>query len=323
YKTKEEDVAKISTSLFITDFPESTSAKELFNACKQYGHVVDTFIRTKRSKAGKRFGFVRFINVFSVERLVNNLCTVWIDRLKLHANVARFNTASVNSHNHATQNVGGSKSNHNNTAMNDNVAKKDSQSNGLGRTYMHVVKGQMQSGIREEEMSPALVLDDNCLMSKDVSKCLLGRVKEFASLVNLKMTLYNEGFMDIKIQYMGEFWVLMEFVNEKSLKLFRDNTDDQYGDEIKNDGINGQETGNGVNSDAEEIPETAVEEEGHEENNADEESLEKTGDKSEDQFNIYQLLNKNNDNGMNNNASVDSLKYPLVIHELREARRRV
>nr|GEW57406.1 RNA-directed DNA polymerase, eukaryota [Tanacetum cinerariifolium]GEY98060.1 RNA-directed DNA polymerase, eukaryota [Tanacetum cinerariifolium]GEY98063.1 RNA-directed DNA polymerase, eukaryota [Tanacetum cinerariifolium] len=41
----------------------------------------------------------------------------------------------------------------------------------------------------------------------------------------------------------------------------------------------GKETGNGVNSDAEEVPETAVEEKGQEENNADEESLEKTGDK--------------------------------------------
>nr|GEX88094.1 RNA-directed DNA polymerase, eukaryota, reverse transcriptase zinc-binding domain protein [Tanacetum cinerariifolium] len=307
YTTKEDDVAKISTSLFITNFPKSTSVKELFNACKQYGHVVDTFIPTKCSKAGKRFGFVRFINVFSVERLVNNLCTVWIDRLKLHANVARFYRASVNSHNHATQNFSG----------------------------------------------------------------------KFASLANLKMALYNEGFMDIKIQYMGEFWVLMEFVNEKFLKLFRDNvianswfsqviqaldfvtkgriawvqiegiplkiwsdntfkrivakwgelldidyheetcfhskrlcislriieTDDQYDDEIKNGGINGQETGNCVNSDAEEVPETAVDEKGQEENNADEESLKKTGDKLEDPFNIYPLLNKNNDNGMNNNAS--------------------
>nr|GFC97542.1 nucleotide-binding alpha-beta plait domain-containing protein [Tanacetum cinerariifolium] len=69
-----------------------------------------------------------------------------------------------------------------------------------------------------------------------------------------------------------------------------------YDDEIKNGGINGQKTGNGVNSDAKEVPETAVEEEGQEENNADEESLEKTGDNSEDPFNIYMLLKKNNDN---------------------------
>nr|GFA21300.1 nucleotide-binding alpha-beta plait domain-containing protein [Tanacetum cinerariifolium] len=62
----------------------------MFNSCKTYGHVVDSFIPTKRNKNGKRFGFVRFINVFNVDRLVGNLCTVWIDRHKLVANVARF-----------------------------------------------------------------------------------------------------------------------------------------------------------------------------------------------------------------------------------------
>ncbi|GJX32206.1 nucleotide-binding alpha-beta plait domain-containing protein [Tanacetum coccineum] len=90
YKTKEDDVARISTSVYIMNFPEMLSAKELFHACNQYGHVVDSFIPTKKSKNGKRFGFVRFINVFNEERLVNNLCTVWIDRYKIHANIARF-----------------------------------------------------------------------------------------------------------------------------------------------------------------------------------------------------------------------------------------
>ena len=76
FRTKEDDVAKISTSIFVTNFPESFSAKDLFHTCKQYGHVVDSFIPTKRAKDGKRFGFVRFINVFSIERLVKNLCTI-------------------------------------------------------------------------------------------------------------------------------------------------------------------------------------------------------------------------------------------------------
>nr|GEV40628.1 putative RNA-directed DNA polymerase, eukaryota, reverse transcriptase zinc-binding domain protein [Tanacetum cinerariifolium] len=209
YTTKEEDVAKISTSLFITNFPESTSAKELFNVCKQYGHVVDTFIPTKRSKEGKRFGFVRFINVFSVKSLVNNLCTVWIDRLKLHANFARFNRASVNSHNHATQNVGGSKSNHNNTAMNDNGELLD---------------------IDDHE--------ETCFHSKRL--CIL--TKDYRSISE-----------DFKIVFGARY----------------------FGSELKKR----QETGNGVNSDAEKVPETAAEEEGQEENNADAESLEKTDDK--------------------------------------------
>nr|GFA68553.1 nucleotide-binding alpha-beta plait domain-containing protein [Tanacetum cinerariifolium] len=45
---------------------------------------------------GKRLGFVRFIKVFDVERLVNNLCTVWIGRHRIQANVARFQRVSLN-----------------------------------------------------------------------------------------------------------------------------------------------------------------------------------------------------------------------------------
>nr|GFA67789.1 nucleotide-binding alpha-beta plait domain-containing protein [Tanacetum cinerariifolium]GFA84297.1 nucleotide-binding alpha-beta plait domain-containing protein [Tanacetum cinerariifolium] len=48
-------------------------------------------------------------------------------------------------------------------------------------------------------------------------------VKQFASLANLKMALSNAGFSDIIIKYMGEFWEMLEFTNDKSLKLFRDN----------------------------------------------------------------------------------------------------
>ncbi|GKC38494.1 DIE2/ALG10 family protein [Tanacetum coccineum] len=40
-RTKEDDVMKISMSVFVTNFPEQASAKDLWNACKQYGHVVD------------------------------------------------------------------------------------------------------------------------------------------------------------------------------------------------------------------------------------------------------------------------------------------
>nr|GEX18385.1 nucleotide-binding alpha-beta plait domain-containing protein [Tanacetum cinerariifolium] len=77
-RSKEDEVSKISTSVFVTNFPDQFNAKELWNTCKQYRFVVNAFIPTRRSKAGKRFGFVRFINVFDGEHLVNNLCTIWI-----------------------------------------------------------------------------------------------------------------------------------------------------------------------------------------------------------------------------------------------------
>nr|GEX42033.1 nucleotide-binding alpha-beta plait domain-containing protein [Tanacetum cinerariifolium] len=52
FRTKEDEVSKISTSIFVSNFPDSFSSKDLFHACKQYGHVVDSFIPSKRAKDG-------------------------------------------------------------------------------------------------------------------------------------------------------------------------------------------------------------------------------------------------------------------------------
>ncbi|GKB42351.1 RNA-directed DNA polymerase, eukaryota, reverse transcriptase zinc-binding domain protein [Tanacetum coccineum] len=217
YRSKEDDVSRISTSIYIMNFPESFSAKELFQSCKQYGHVVDTLIPSKRSKAGKRFGFVRFINVFNEERLVNNLCTIWVGRFKFHANIARFQRAPMNDKNsHVKKDAGINRSR-------SNVSKKDEGVNVAGKSYVHVVKGNSQSGTMESDSAPAIVLDDDCLHSKDLSNSVFGRVKEFAALSNLKTALTNEGFANFKIQYMGELWVLLEFDSANSKRLFHDN----------------------------------------------------------------------------------------------------
>nr|GEZ57452.1 putative RNA-directed DNA polymerase, eukaryota, reverse transcriptase zinc-binding domain protein [Tanacetum cinerariifolium] len=170
YRSREDDVSRISTSIFITNFPDLFSAKDLFHSCKQYGHVVDTFIPSKRSKAGKRFGFIRFVNVFNVERLVNNLCTIWVDRFKFYANIARFHKAHLN----------GNKFQENDVRINrsgTNVPSKDFRVTGTSKLYVHVVKGNNMSGTMKYDSIPAIVLDDECLYSKDLSKSLLGRVE--------------------------------------------------------------------------------------------------------------------------------------------------
>nr|GEX38511.1 RNA-directed DNA polymerase, eukaryota, nucleotide-binding alpha-beta plait domain protein [Tanacetum cinerariifolium] len=58
--------------------------------CSDYGTVIDVYIPLRKSKAGKRFAFVRFIKVVNLDRLIENLCTVWIGRFRLYANVVRF-----------------------------------------------------------------------------------------------------------------------------------------------------------------------------------------------------------------------------------------
>ncbi|GJS25691.1 putative gypsy type transposase [Tanacetum coccineum] len=40
-RSKEDEVHKLSTSVFVTNFPDLFNAKDLWNTCKQYGNVVD------------------------------------------------------------------------------------------------------------------------------------------------------------------------------------------------------------------------------------------------------------------------------------------
>ncbi|GJS34412.1 RNA-directed DNA polymerase, eukaryota, reverse transcriptase zinc-binding domain protein [Tanacetum coccineum] len=50
FRSKEDDVSKILTSIFVTNFPDSFSAKDLFHSCKQYGHVVNFVDSNKEDK---------------------------------------------------------------------------------------------------------------------------------------------------------------------------------------------------------------------------------------------------------------------------------
>ncbi|GJY20418.1 nucleotide-binding alpha-beta plait domain-containing protein [Tanacetum coccineum] len=170
YRSKEDELAKLSSSIFVTNFPDKFSAKELWTVCKQYGTVVDAFIPDRRSKAGKRFGFVRFIKIFDVDRLVNNLCTIWVGRFKLHANIARFQRPPLNKNN--------SQSSHN---KGDQSAPKDfykeSGENVNSKSYAHVVNAGPHQFHKKED-SPAIVLDETYANKTDYSLALLGKVKD-------------------------------------------------------------------------------------------------------------------------------------------------
>nr|GEW55155.1 RNA-directed DNA polymerase, eukaryota [Tanacetum cinerariifolium] len=171
YRSKDDKVLKIYTSIFVANFPDSFGAMDLWNTCKQYGQVVDAYISYRRSKAGKRSGFVRFIKVLDVDKLVNNLCTVWVGRHKLQANILRSQNSKMDS-----------------------------------------------------DLSPMMVLDDSCLNEKDYSLRLMDKVKDFATLANLKVVVSNEGFDNIKFKYMGGYWVMMEFQIELTELKFQENS---------------------------------------------------------------------------------------------------
>nr|GEX51792.1 RNA-directed DNA polymerase, eukaryota [Tanacetum cinerariifolium] len=105
------------------------------------------------SKAGKRFAFVRFIKVDNVERLVGNLCTLWIGRKHLQANVARFERDSIPS---------------------KRVPHKSNHVAPTPTSFVSAVKGVSSLPILLAS-SPALVLDDSCMVARDLDNFVMGK----------------------------------------------------------------------------------------------------------------------------------------------------
>nr|GFA12740.1 nucleotide-binding alpha-beta plait domain-containing protein [Tanacetum cinerariifolium] len=300
-RSKEDDVQKIFTSVFVTNFPDEYGAMDLWNTCKLYGHVVDVFIPDRRTKAGKRFGFVRFIKVLDINRLINNLCTVWVGRNKIHANVARFQREPLHKQSNKMNNKGTNNVNHGAMRMTN--------------SYAHVVKENQVQNVGMEEC-PNMVLDETCLNHEDFSLCLLGKVKEFASLTNLKVVLDKERYANIELKYMGGMTCWVRAIEVPGwVPDFEE--DGEYGYDV-NDGSHEDDMYGGVSknlkdvegeSDREEVPETNFEEvpdksifEGN--------SVRQIDVHSEDLFGIYEVLNKKRDGKNIYDKHEDSLKYP-------------
>nr|GEX66863.1 RNA-directed DNA polymerase, eukaryota, reverse transcriptase zinc-binding domain protein [Tanacetum cinerariifolium] len=192
-RSQEDGIHNIFTSIFVTNFPDETNAKELWRFDNQYGNVIEAFIPDRRSKIGKRFSFIRFIKVADVDRLINNLCTIWIGKFKLHANVARFNRLPLNKGiQHAaptakvripyveTFNRGGA--------------------HGTSNSYIQAFKTGSSSKAVVEESKSSMVLDHSCYNNFDSSLSFVGKLKEFGSLPNIKKILEEEGVAWIDIE---------------------------------------------------------------------------------------------------------------------------
>nr|GFD02097.1 RNA-directed DNA polymerase, eukaryota, nucleotide-binding alpha-beta plait domain protein [Tanacetum cinerariifolium] len=136
-KSNEDYAQTISHSIFVTNFPDSVTSRDLWKECNVYGMVVDVFIPQKKSQAGKRFALVRFIKVFNLDRLVKNLCTIWIGRHHLFSNQVCFERP----HKPLSTSLNGKFKN----PVKDNSSSGMRQSNGFADSYANVVNGAPSS----------------------------------------------------------------------------------------------------------------------------------------------------------------------------------
>nr|GEZ56152.1 RNA-directed DNA polymerase, eukaryota [Tanacetum cinerariifolium] len=125
--------------------------------------MVDVFIPNKKSKSGKRFVFVGFIMVRNLERLIENLNTIWIGRVHLIANPAHYDRPNA-----------------------------PLKQNGYTPVPKHNVEAEYKVS-----KGNAMVLDDSCAMERDWSNNFMGQAKDITSISNLKSLIKDE-VMDIE-----------------------------------------------------------------------------------------------------------------------------
>nr|GEV35335.1 nucleotide-binding alpha-beta plait domain-containing protein [Tanacetum cinerariifolium] len=279
---KEDDVQKISTSVFVTNFPDGYRAKDLWNTCKLYGHVVDVFIPDRRTKAGKRFGFVRFKKVLDIDRLINNLCTVWVGRNKIHANVARFQREPLHKQSNKVNNKGTNNVNHG--------------AKGMTNFYAHVVKGNQVQNVGMEEC-PNMVLDETCLNHEDFSRI----ASRWGTLLN-EEELEEEGYHSNRICIRTK---LKTIVFDTFKTVYRGMTCwiraievPGWVPDFEEDGEEGYDVNDGPHED--------------DMYGVYQKTLKtwKNDVHSEDPFGIYEVLNKKRDDKNIDHKHEDSLKYP-------------
>lgn len=82
-------------SFFFTNFPDRYRACDMYDIFSTHGKVVEVFIPAMKDGRRKRFGFVRFQDVLEPERMVIKLDNIFVEGLKIHVNLPRFDREVV------------------------------------------------------------------------------------------------------------------------------------------------------------------------------------------------------------------------------------
>jgi hypothetical protein len=79
-----------ATSFFFTHFDENTLVVDLWRVFAKFGRVGEVYVPKKLDKWGRRFGFVKYLEVSNVEELSKKLEDVRVGNTKLRINLSFF-----------------------------------------------------------------------------------------------------------------------------------------------------------------------------------------------------------------------------------------
>ncbi|GJR98227.1 RNA-directed DNA polymerase, eukaryota, reverse transcriptase zinc-binding domain protein [Tanacetum coccineum] len=228
--------ASNSINVYVSNFPSHLTVRELSNICGKKGKIADVFIANHKNKLGQMFGFCRFNGVDNSQNLIDSLNGVWIGKLRLHANIARFDKKE--GFRPPQANVKKFV-----TTASTSIKRGDNSSH----SFVNVVKGvsngeKMGTGGTPVDDSPTVSVsqEDKCTLEL----AILGCHKDFRSIANSRIICRNEGFSGVDIKYLGGLWVLFvfkdkhvrdKFINHEGIQSWFTSLEPWYDDFVLNE----------------------------------------------------------------------------------------
>ncbi|GJU66866.1 hypothetical protein Tco_1253125, partial [Tanacetum coccineum] len=175
-------------------------------------------------------------------------------------------------------------------------------------SFVFVLKSNDHKGSPSSD-SPAIVMDDSCIVDNDLSCSLMGKIKDINALSNIYVIFADEGFDNVNISYLGGFWILNEacsvaskekMLNHEGLASWFSElciVDPYFVSEDRLVWISIEGLPSGV------LCLSCMKE-------GNEQQAPKTGTESEDPFGIYSTLKRNNQKEKSKDAEKSDSSYP-------------
>ncbi|XP_058732931.1 uncharacterized protein LOC131604513 [Vicia villosa] len=195
------------TSMFVSEFPEESSAKDLFDLFGCIGSMVEVAISPRRNRVSKRFGFARFVEVSDERLLAVRLDNIIIAGKKIRVNLPRFQWGVFG----GAGRFGGSV---NSREKNWGAPKGEEQlwyeSRRNGKSYAAAVGSGLEVYGKKGETIYSLSLNSCEERRKRFAKAFVGKVCIPDSAFNIQTHLEMEGVFAIRVSPLGGNLCLLE-----------------------------------------------------------------------------------------------------------------
>ncbi|XP_058783228.1 uncharacterized protein LOC131657894 [Vicia villosa] len=214
--------SETSSSFFITEFRDRWRARDLYFEFKELGDIEEVVIPPRKDRFGRRFGFVRFLNVKDEELMATKLDNMILEGRKLFANLPRFSRPKdAEQSGFAAQKSIPAKANTKGTGGNrlDGIGYGTTVNH---QSYVDVIRSSNGSfNFNEGNKVPKTLFFKPCF--EDVSqykKAFTGRIKESGKMEDIKKLFLEEGIFSIRVTVLGPNLYLLEDLIEGEVELF-------------------------------------------------------------------------------------------------------